>query len=60
MPQNRFKSKILWMSIVSLILLIVNQFADVDSEKIKTVIDGILMLLVTLGVLNNPNNSEKL
>lgn len=58
--QNRFKSKVLWGSVASLILLIINQFNAIDSEQIKTAIDVILGILVTFGILNNPTNSKKI
>lgn len=55
--QNRFKSVVVWASIVSLILSILVQCGVLlpdQAEGIKGAITGILDALVIFGLLNNP------
>jgi len=57
--QNRFKSVVVWSSIVSLILSILVQ-CDVllpdQGDAIKGAISGILDAMVIFGLLNNPTD----
>lgn len=60
--QNRFKSKVVWVSIVSTILLLGNQFGLLDNlqlEALKNAADVILSVLVVFGILNNPTTNNK-
>jgi len=59
--QNRFKSKVAWMAIGSLILLVFNTFGLFDKMGITStsgqlIIDSILSILVLFGVLNSPTD----
>ena len=57
--QNRFKSVVVWASIVSLILSILVQCGVLlpdQAEGLKGAITGILDALVIFGILNNPRD----
>jgi uncharacterized membrane protein len=59
MSQNRFKSVVVWASIVSLILSILVQCGVLlpdQAEGLKGAITGILDALVIFGILNNPRD----
>lgn len=61
--QNRFKSKVLWISIatqVISILISVGAIADQSGEIIKTIIISLCELFVTFGILNNPTSPDTL
>jgi uncharacterized membrane protein len=62
--QNRWKSKIVWASTFSLLLVILGnvglyEVIGITEEKLRMVINDILSILVLLGVLNNPTDAEK-
>ena len=60
--QNRLKSKVVWVSIVSTVLLLFNQFGILDNlqlETLKNAADVILSVLVVFGILNNPTIKYK-
>jgi phi LC3 family holin len=60
--QNRLKSKVVWISIVSTVLLLFNQFGILDNlqlETLKNAADVILSALVVFGILNNPKTPDK-
>lgn len=59
MSQNRFKSVVVWASIVSLILSILVQCGVLlpdQADGLKGAITGILDALVIFGILNNPRD----
>jgi len=61
--QNRWKSKVLWASIVVQIIAIGQlvglwQLIGVDAGLVGDVAAGILGLLVTIGIINNPTNKH--
>lgn len=59
MEQNRFKSPVLWASIVAQVLSILVLVGVIDvaeSEAINGAVAGLLQLLATFGILNNPTN----
>jgi len=60
---NRLKSKVVWISIASLVMLIFGELGlfqkmGITQDTFKIVIESILSLLVLFGVLNNPTDSE--
>lgn len=62
--QNRFKSKVVWLSVISMILLILDTLGvykkiGITQDSIRVVIDAVLSILVLFGVLNNPTDTEK-
>lgn len=66
MKQNRWKSKVLWLSIGSSLFLIYNAIASqfnlpvIQNDLSNIVVNAILGLLVTFGVINNPTDSKNL
>lgn len=61
--QNRLKSKVVWLSIVSILLPIIGHFGlyekvDITQEQTQLIIDAVFAILTTLGVLNNPTNKN--
>jgi uncharacterized membrane protein len=61
---NRLKSKVVWVSVVSLVLLILNTAGVFDKigmseTSIKVIADSILSILVVLGILNSPIDINK-
>lgn len=65
MTQNRLKSKILWTGLVSLIVLIGSNYGlwawiNMPQETFQTATDIILSVLIGLGIINNPSDSEKI
>lgn len=63
MDQNRWRSKVLWAAIIAQVLAILSftgvlQLIGVTEEWVSTVAGSVLQLLVLLGVINNPTDSE--
>lgn len=61
--QNRFKSKILWISIGTQILSVLIALGVIDtgcSELIETVLVSLCELFVAFGILNNPTSKNTL
>lgn len=57
--QNRFRSPVLWASVAAQILSMLVLLGVIDtglSETINTIVGGVLQLLATFGILNNPTN----
>lgn len=65
MKQNRFKSKVVWLSLASALFLIYNTLANefgwvtINAGSFETVINAFLGILVTFGILNDPTSSDK-
>jgi uncharacterized membrane protein len=62
--QKRYRSKVVWVSVVSLILLILNTAGVFDKigmseTSVKIIADSILSILVLFGVLNNPTEGNE-
>lgn len=62
--QNRLKSKIVWTTSLSLILLVVGELGlwnkiGIEESNVKIIIDSILSILVMFGILNNPTNEDR-
>lgn len=61
--QNRFKSKVLWVSVGTQILSILIALGVINvgsSELLETILISVCELFVTFGILNNPTNKEKI
>ena len=61
--QNRFKSKVLWVSIGTQILSILIALGVIDtgcSELIETIMVSLCELFVAFGILNNPTSKNTL
>lgn len=64
MTQSRWKSKIVWTTILSLIVLVGGNYGLWDaigmtSETFQQAANLVLTVLVTVGILNNPSDAEK-
>jgi phi LC3 family holin len=65
MKQNRFKSKVLWASIVAQVIVILQltgafKAMGLDLGVVNNVIASVLQLLVLIGVLNDPTTADSL
>ena len=61
--QNRFRSPVLWASVVAQILSLLVVIGVIDtglSEAIEGVLIAVLELLVAFGILNNPRDPSAL
>jgi uncharacterized membrane protein len=63
MQQNRFRSKVVWLSVLSLILLVLNNYGVFDkigmsSSTAEAIGIGILSILVGFGIINDPTNGS--
>jgi uncharacterized membrane protein len=63
--QNRLKSKVLWSSVISLILLILNTAGvfnkiGMSETSIKVILDSILSIFILFGIINNPTDEKSL
>ena len=59
---ERFKNIGLWLSIIAYIfqVLVSNSIVNIDiTPQTKSVIDAVVYILVTLGILNNPTTKNK-
>lgn len=57
---NRFKNYGLWVSIAAFIPLLLNSFGiDVLPKNYSDVVNALLAILVTAGILNNPQTESK-
>jgi uncharacterized membrane protein len=64
MTQNRWQSKIVWATIVALIILVGGNYGLWDaigmtSDVFQKVADLVITVLVAVGILNNPSDAEK-
>jgi uncharacterized membrane protein len=62
--QNRLKSKVVWMSITTSILLIIGNLGlykkiGITEDATKAIVNSILEMLTVVGILNNPKDVEK-
>lgn len=61
--QNRFKSKVLWIGIITQVLSILIALGVIDmgvSGQVETVLVSICELFVSFGILNNPTSKNTL
>lgn len=61
--QNRFKSKVLWVSLATQVLAMLMTLGVINvttSDILNTIIVSICELFVAFGILNNPTDSERL
>lgn len=60
MKQNRFKSPVLWASIVAQVVSLLILVGAIDTglgETINTITASVLQILTLVGVFNNPTNA---
>lgn len=62
MEQNRFRSPVLWTSVISLVLGILINTGVITAEQnewiLTTIVAPILELFAIFGILNNPTNKD--
>lgn len=60
--QNRWKSPVLWTSLLSAVILVGSKLfkIDLDDSVFNQVIVAILGLLIAFGVVNNPTDKNSL
>ena len=63
--QNRFKSPVLWSSIITALLLLLGEWnlydiLGIKEELARHTFDFILLVLTLFGVINNPNNKSEI
>lgn len=57
--EHRLKSKTLWLSVAALIIFILSNYGlwdaiGMNEESFKEFVDLILVVLIALGIINNP------
>ena len=63
MNQNRFKSKVLWVTLASALLLLLGEWGlyeviGIKQELMQHTIDFILLCLTAFGIINSPDNKN--
>ena len=63
--QNRLKSKVLWVTLSSALLLLLGEWGlyetiGIKQDTIQKSIDFVLLCLTSFGIINNPTNKENL
>lgn len=63
--QNRFKSKVLWVTLTTALLLLLGEWGlyeaiGIKQETIQHTIDFILLCLTGFGIINSPDNKGTL
>jgi uncharacterized membrane protein len=56
MSQNRWKSKVVWIGILSQVLIVIGVFVPSISDPVKIVGAAIIEGLTLFGLLNDPTN----
>jgi uncharacterized membrane protein len=56
--QNRLKSKVLWTTSITLIVLFLKNEFDIELTSFDSYLEMAMVILVELGVINNPKNNE--
>jgi len=62
--QNRFKSKVAWLTLLPIIILLGDAYGlwnviGMSADAFTKVYTGILTALVAFGIFNNPTDAEK-
>ena len=58
--KKRLRNYGLWVSLASLVFLLLNNFGiSVDESKFNGIVDAILTIFVLLGILNDPTTEKK-
>ena len=56
--QNKLKSKVLWTTSIMLVVLFLKNEFDLELTSFDRYLEMIMVILVELGIVNNPNNKE--
>ena len=57
-PQSRWRSRVLWMAIISLVVFILKTYLKVQIPYVDTLVNMLLNVLIAVGVINNPENGS--
>jgi len=57
--QNRWKSKYVWLGVLSQVLLVVGLFIPEISDTVKVIGTAVVETVTLLGILNNPSNQNE-
>lgn len=58
--QERWRSKVLWVAVISLILLVMKDFFKLDISDAEPISELMLTILIGIGIINDPTNKEGL
>lgn len=61
MEQNRFKSKVLWLTVATLVVGLLMQLGiigDAENKHIMEIVGTVLEIFSIFGILNNPTDKE--
>lgn len=58
MKQNRLKSKVVWLAVLSQLLLVVILYKPEIAEPLKITATSIIEILTLFGVLNDPSSKD--
>jgi len=56
--QNRLRSKVLWTSLITLILFVVKEYFDIEISKVNELLTLVMTCLIGFGILNNPTDKN--
>ena len=56
--QNRFKSRMAWASVLTLILFVLKTYFKIELPEGDKLVELILLALSGMGIFNNPENKE--
>ena len=56
--QNRFKSSVVWLAVLSQVLLVVGLFQPNITNEIKIIGTAAIEMLTLFGILNNPTDKS--
>jgi uncharacterized membrane protein len=60
MKQNRLKSPVMWMAIISQIVLVLTLYFSPEMvEETKIVMTAIVQIFTLFGILNNPTQGDE-
>lgn len=64
MKQNRLKSKVAWLTLLPVLILIGDAYGlwdiiGMDSDAFTKIYSGILAALVAFGIFNDPTSADK-
>lgn len=56
--ENRFKSRVLWLSLFALIGFVTKEWLGFEIPKFDTFVELFLECLIAFGIVNNPTNRK--
>ena len=56
--QSRFRSKVAWMAILTLVLFILKTYFKIDVPQGDLLVQLILAVAVAVGIFNNPKDKK--